>query len=668
MTYKFTEYFSIISDTLETISVELPIFQDYIGKLYPESLTVQKAVSAVCKDILSVFIAVRKAFVDRKGHIRSSFSITVRAFHQNMDKIISDLEKHRKVIQVHAQHAERLAIRENQDRTAQIQKDLEAKILSDSQRESEIVFYARIEKLRALLAAPHCWEKHGKSLAIYKQPQCWLLDSPQYQHWCYKSNGLLWCHAKPGAGKTVLSSVIINNLQQKAHFNHDITVTFFYCEYDDPLKRQPAKIIASILDQLLYNPETLASVKAAWTNGNPNLQHLGLKQLQDLVIHLLQQSQHTYIIVDALDESEAPGDLADILKVLATYASVLVTSRTNSEDIAAALVDCPQIHISPSNIQDDIEYFVTTALAKHRRLAKRPPEIKENISKVLLTVADGMFLWVTLMIEILGNQVTDHDITCALEQLPIGLSATYCRILTEIDKLPSREWSRRAITWILCARRPLNVLELVNAISVDNMDELTGWDLNRVPTDAQDVIFDCKDLITCTPTSKGTIAQFIHPSVQDFLLSDPTQVMPTVPHYHIFPPRTGHSLVAKWCLIYLVIHAKTKSTELWKHGPHLDLLSYVKTYWNTHMQESQDQDLLTLFKRVTSNTDVIDSLGKGSSLHVALKYNISFLVAHLLQEKFDLHILDVNQNTILHLAVTNPLWIQALVSQKPDIH
>ncbi|KAJ7450581.1 hypothetical protein FB451DRAFT_1285563, partial [Mycena latifolia] len=42
ITHKFTEYFSVISDTLETISVELPIFQDYVENLYPESSAVQK--------------------------------------------------------------------------------------------------------------------------------------------------------------------------------------------------------------------------------------------------------------------------------------------------------------------------------------------------------------------------------------------------------------------------------------------------------------------------------------------------------------------------------------------------------------------------------------------------------------------------------------------------
>lgn len=79
---------------------------------------------------------------------------------------------------------------------------------------------ARIEKFQNLLGAPLCWEKHEASLHIYKQPQCWLLNMPQYKKWCSKDSGLLWCHAKrkhqilcivaapdyglAGAGKTVL--------------------------------------------------------------------------------------------------------------------------------------------------------------------------------------------------------------------------------------------------------------------------------------------------------------------------------------------------------------------------------------------------------------------------------------------------------------------------------
>jgi hypothetical protein len=186
------------------------------------------------------------------------------------------------------------------------------------------------------------------------------------------------------------SSVIIDHLLQKYQQDPNIAVVFFYCEYDNPDKRQAGKIVASILDQLMYNPKVLALVKETWMNKTPNLQHLGLENLQDLILQLLQQSQHTYIIIDALDECDHPDDVADILETLATHSSVLVTSRNGSEEISTILGHQPQIHITAENLQADIEYFVNSSLEKHRRICKRSAEIKQHIAKVLSSAADGM--------------------------------------------------------------------------------------------------------------------------------------------------------------------------------------------------------------------------------------------------------------------------------------
>ncbi|KAJ7748426.1 hypothetical protein B0H16DRAFT_907168 [Mycena metata] len=204
ITHKFTEYFSIISDTLETISVELPIFQDYVEKLYTESHTVQKAVAIVFEDILTVFLSIRNTFIDSQGHPRSSLCISLKAFRQDMEKIIMHLEKHRKIVEVHVEHAERMANKEEREESVQSRRRLEAKILSDEKRASELTFYQRIEKFQALLDAPKCWGKHATTVQVYKQPQCWLLNNHQYKKWSTQNCGLLWCHSKPGAGKTVL--------------------------------------------------------------------------------------------------------------------------------------------------------------------------------------------------------------------------------------------------------------------------------------------------------------------------------------------------------------------------------------------------------------------------------------------------------------------------------
>ncbi|KAK7042771.1 ankyrin [Favolaschia claudopus] len=390
ITHKFTDYFSIISDTLETISVELPIFRDYVDKLYPGSNTVEKAVAIIVEDIFTVFLLIRKVFLNDNGRSRSLLSITVKVLSQDMQKVTTHLEKHRKNLQVHVDHAERMANREEREKSAVHRRRLEAKILSDEKRAEEIAFYQKVEKFQALLNAPKCWEKHAATLQIYQQPECWLLHTTQYRKWSEHNCGLLWCHSKPGAGKTVLSSVIIDDLQQKYRNNPDIPVLFFYCEYDNPEKRQTSRLVASILDQLMYNPDVLALVKDTWMNESPNLQHLGCKNLQSLIMQLLQQSSRSFIVIDGLDECDNPDEVTSILVDLAASSCILITSRTETEEIGTILGQQDQIHITPSNVQTDIEFFVAASLHKHRRISKRSPEIKQQITKVLSRSANGM--------------------------------------------------------------------------------------------------------------------------------------------------------------------------------------------------------------------------------------------------------------------------------------
>jgi hypothetical protein len=279
------------------------------------------------------------------------------------------------------------------------------------------------------------------------------------------------------------------------------------------------------------------------------------------------------------------------------------------------------------------------------------------------------------MIELIANQMTDHGILSALTQLPIGLTATYYRILTKIDELPSRMWCLRALTWLLCARRPLELSELMTGIAIADMDVSVGWDITRTPSNPSDVIFDCKGLISSTPTPHGMMVQFTHTSVRDFLLTNPLQVVSTIPTYHIFPLSKGHASLAKWCLIYLALNCRTKTSNFpylnmtdSSNAPHLNLVTYVKSYWSIHIQESQGHDLLTTFDQVFSDPDMLKDFGGGSPLHVALRFNLSFIVQHLLEMHTDLTVLDTQQNSVLHLSVINPTWVQLLLTRNLDIH
>lgn len=86
------------------------------------------------------------------------------------------------------------------------------------------------------------------------------------------------------------------------------------------------------------------------------------------------------------------------------------------------------------------------------------------------------FRWVQCQLDTLKACVTLQEFHDALVNLPIGLDATYERILIDIDRRPSEgKVARRALAWLVTTSRPLILLELREALSID----LERWTLDR---------------------------------------------------------------------------------------------------------------------------------------------------------------------------------------------
>lgn len=80
----------------------------------------------------------------------------------------------------------------------------------------------------------------------------WLLESDNFRTWLSGCEKVLFCHGMPGAGKTVLTSIIINELDDKYWTDNTVGTAYLYCEYkrqdDDDLK--PIDLLLSLLKQL----------------------------------------------------------------------------------------------------------------------------------------------------------------------------------------------------------------------------------------------------------------------------------------------------------------------------------------------------------------------------------------------------------------------------------
>lgn len=160
----------------------------------------------------------------------------------------------------------------------------------------------------------------------------WLIDTPEFQNWTAGSDRTLCCFGIPGAGKSVLASVVVDNLRNKfaSENSSKVGVAAAYCNFKEVDMQNPSNLLSGLCRQLIINdqpfPETLANLYRAHQERKTRPV---LKEVMDVFDEVLKSLKATYLIVDALDEcsSEVRDILVQELKATQPMTSLLVTTR-----------------------------------------------------------------------------------------------------------------------------------------------------------------------------------------------------------------------------------------------------------------------------------------------------------------------------------------------------
>jgi hypothetical protein len=123
------------------------------------------------------------------------------------------------------------------------------------------------------------------------------------------------------------------------------------------------------------------------------------------------------------------------------------------------------------------------------------------------------FRWVALQLAELERCSSEYQITQQLENLPEGLDDIYKQILRAVDG-KYRADTRTFLQWLAFSRRPMTIVEVAEAITVDfNLEESPVFIPTKRYTDSQDVLMRCSGLVS---ESEGNSARLLsHFSLAD---------------------------------------------------------------------------------------------------------------------------------------------------------
>ncbi|KAK1455122.1 hypothetical protein CMEL01_03882 [Colletotrichum melonis] len=395
----------------------------------------------------------------------------------------------------------------------------------------------------------------------------WLERHSSFQQWLRTQGSRLWLSGIPGAGKTVLAGSIIGHALARS--SDTVAVGFFFCDYKNETTQSPVNILGGLAYQLAIQSEKAYSMLEEYyfelhpdkeLPRSPNTEDLGRT-----ILRMFQVFEHTYIVVDGLDEC---GDHAEeVVEALCDIAE-------NSDELSMALLsrdeDDIQRHLRDSekkflNIEiaahtDDIIEFLTSEIERRirsRKLVFEDHSLKAEILESLVAGAHGMFRWVACQLDHLGGCDSDEQCREALRSLPPDLPETYMRILRRVS--PAKQTQiQMTLHFIAYAEPRLDIEQMREILSIPS----TSQQLSPSGIIREDAIARyCSSLIR--KSNDGKYFEFAHFSVQEFLTSNILQSS-NLGMFHISKSHCDRLLAVR-CLEYLQLdnfnHQPTATSE-----------------------------------------------------------------------------------------------------------
>ncbi|KAJ7688188.1 ankyrin repeat-containing domain protein [Mycena rosella] len=366
----------------------------------------------------------------------------------------------------------------------------------------------------------------------------WLLAEHQFQDWESGSGEILLCQGMPGAGKTVLASLVVHYLEPRA-LSHNIGLACIYLNHKETGTQTLTNLLGGLWRQLMLGKGISPTVHSLYgyhyeRQTRPNLDEFG--KALNLAIA---EYPKVYFVIDALDEYPEPLRhlLLKNLVTLVPHVNLLFTSRPHINlDSYFPHLQMLEIYATAGDIHRylDIQIQNSVRLSRHIRTQ---PALCEEISCKIIENAKGMFLLAKLHIECLTTKNTIKAVGEAMQNLPNDLQHTYDEAMARINHQTEedKQLGLLVLTWVANAKRPLAVAELQDALAVE--PESTSLNVeNYLNIDI--ILSVCAGLITVDDTT--STVRLIHYTTQNYLDSIQLAQFPM-----------AQTIILSTCLTYL---------------------------------------------------------------------------------------------------------------------
>ncbi|KAI9666681.1 MAG: hypothetical protein M1821_004617 [Bathelium mastoideum] len=460
---KWHESLDIVLRTYEEIGERIPSLKQY-ETLFERNPEGRRALELYCYDIFE-FHYHALPFLNKPGWKRL-FRSSWKSFDAQFRRILDSLGRHKEWIE---NEKSTTAILETQD----MRKLAEARFMEITQLEKRRQLSAIMEKL----SPPNFQLDHEIATEQTKSSSTgqWIFENPIFRAWSNKesrANPLLYIHGVPGAGKTILASVIINRL-----LSLKIPVLYFYCKHNQHKKNTFGDILRALVAQSIsQDGSSLSYIYEVCSTKDRVMMTSMLEELLDVAFD---SHNVSFVVLDGLDEctsGEAEKAISWFVSRCEKQGSLdsgqirLACVGQRVETLQQLLSSAEEICLENKQHQRDIFTYVEGRAHDLKDEFEIDSQTETSIIKRTTDSAKSMFLFAKLVMENLSNQSSRYELLKEMDKdiFPIDLKDAYERVIANLLKVgPQRKAAMRIIEAVACAFRPLKWREIQALFFID---------------------------------------------------------------------------------------------------------------------------------------------------------------------------------------------------------
>ncbi|KAI1086177.1 hypothetical protein F5B19DRAFT_182353 [Rostrohypoxylon terebratum] len=318
------------------------------------------------------------------------------------------------------------------------------------------------------------YHSYQRKLSSERQPGTgqWFIDSEEFHRWSDSEDQTLFCSGERGAGKTILTSLVIDELQSCFNTNETISITYLFLNPEMQQEKSPEILCISLLQQLLNqrksSPSNIKSIYDRYEidKVRPPLEDI----LKGLELAALLFSR-VYIVVDALDEvpteyrekflssvfhlQKECSPLLQKVKFFATYRFDMSPTRLFQQALTLRIEAKPE----------DVSKYVYGNLHHFSTFIKHDGQLPEAMTSAIMQFTKGIFSRASFFLNSLTHKKSASEIRDALVLLRTDLDYEYAMHLILGESMELREHALRVLSWLTCAHRQLTAIEVQHIIT-----------------------------------------------------------------------------------------------------------------------------------------------------------------------------------------------------------